>query len=191
MFGFFKGKQQPKPAPKPPEIPVVPPEQWPPEAEQDCVLRKGTGGRAVDYDLLSSGGTALEWVLRSDPGAVRVPEEKTEVYPEGKPFTAAGRQYLTTSELRAARKDEPSRTWYLDRYGRKVFYVIERYPCFDSYDLIHENRYHRWYFLCEDGALTRIYKADDKPKIYVTEDVAVVENLCWEEMEKYGYPERR
>ena len=55
---------------------------------------------------------------------------------------------------------------------------------------MYENRYHRWFFLCENGGFTRVYKTDGQPKVYVKEDVAVAENICWRKMQKCGYLER-
>ena len=43
---------------------------------------------------------------------------------------------------------------------------------------------------CENEGLTRVYKTDGQPKVYVTEDVAVTENICWRKMQKCGYLER-
>ena len=82
----------------------------------------------------------------------------------------------------------PRRGNGLQRWNRtascgKVFYVDDRSLCFDSWDAMYENR-------CENEGLTRVYKTDGQPKVYVTEDVAVTENICWRKMQKCGYLER-
>ena len=57
----------------------------------------------------------------------------------------------------------------------------------DSHDFMYEDRYHRWFFICENGNLTRVYTNDGDTRIHVTEDVGGIEDKCWREMEKAGY----
>ena len=64
---------------------------------------------------------------------------------------------------------------------------MERFPCFDSYDYAHENRYYWWLFIKEKGKLTRIYHADGTHKIQVTEDVRNLEDKCWQQMKKMDW----
>ena len=59
--------------------------------------------------------------------------------------------------------------------------------CFDSYDYANETRYYRWFFIKEKGKLTRIYYADERNRIQVTEDVRNLENKCLEKMRKEGW----
>lgn len=177
MFSFLKPEQPPLGG------------AWPPETEQEHILRQAEGSRMLDYGLMCTRGTAVEWTLRSDPSVVRRPKERTTVYRRGSVFWAAGQMYLNAEGLMYRPREKDGWTWFLDRYGRKVFYADERYPCFDSYDYANENRYHRWFFLCEGGKLTRVYTAEDE--IRVTEDAAYVEDSCWEKMQQHGYPERR
>ena len=66
-----------------------------------------------------------------------------------------------------------------DIYGRDVFYMSERFPCFDSFDHANETRYYRWFFLKEKGKLTRVYYADERNIIQITEDVRNLEKNAW------------
>jgi len=163
------------------------PEGWPPETPQPCVMRKGTEEKKLSYELMLTSATALQW--HGADGSVRLPKEKTAVYRMGLPFLAAGRLYTKLSQLTAVRRPGPPSPWYLDRYGRKVFHVWEGVPKFDSSDNC-DDRGFSWYFICENGVLTRI-QSSGRTKICVTEDVAFLENSCWREMERCGYPECR
>ena len=153
-----------------------------PEGKQTYVMKKGTGERKVDYDLLLTSATAVEW--HSD-NSVRIPQEKNTFFRRGLPFFAAGRPYTSLKQLTAKRKPATSSHWFLDCYGREVFHVWEGVPKFDCYDSS-DDRGFSWFFLCEKGVLTRIFSSGGE-KIYVTEDVAFLENSCWREMEQYGY----
>ena len=130
----------------------------------------------VDHELRWDGGRKIEWV--APDGTVRIPEETQRKLPYPAPFTAAGKPYPNWSALCA----EGEGYFRKDLYGREVFYISERFPCFDSYDYANENRYYRWFFLKENGKLTRVYYADGRNVIEVTEDVSGVENKCREIM---------
>ena len=64
--------------------------------------------------------------------------------------------------------------------------LTERFPCFDSADYLHEDRYFRWYFLCRRGKLTLVYHTDRTPLVAVTEDVRDLEDDCWKRMRELG-----
>lgn len=149
-------------------------------------VRKGAQTRRISYDQQSCRGTALEWVSGEQ---VRIPQEKTRIFRRGIPILAAGRPYAGTALLTFGKP--PADGWTTDCYGRQIYCYRERFPCFDSCDLIHENRYFRWFFIYQDGRLTRIYTEDEQKAVYVTEDVAFLENMFWEKLEESGYFDRK
>lgn len=93
-------------------------------------------------------------------------------------FTAAGKVYLSLAQLRAKKLDEQEGVLYRgykipayrDSYGRRVLYFRERFPCFDSYDSIHENRYYHWYAILHEGGVALVYTEDEKPGTQVQEN---------------------
>ena len=143
-------------------------------------LRNESAG--VDHQLRWDGGQKIEWV--SSNGSVREPEEETKTFAYPGPFTAAGKPYPNLKSLAVIKRND---LLYKDIYGRPVVCVSERFPCFDSYDYANENRYYRWFFIREKGKLTRVYYADERPKVEVTEDVASLENRCREALQKAGW----
>lgn len=159
---------------------------WTGEQPQEWIIKKG------DWDVPS--GFPLLWVNRVT-GETRRPEEKTRVVESEEPFLAAGRRYGRPQELMVRRKeDDPTECWVMDCHGRKVFYLSEPYPVFDSYDRIYEDRLFRWMYLCEDGVLTCVYLDQDSkrnPRIIITEDAASLGRSAWEAMEKVNYLECR
>jgi len=157
-----------------------------PQEKTEYVILKDTQSKLLKYDLLSSRATAIHWKeVGSD--TLRTPEERTTICHNGLPFSAAGRTYLSSKQLRV-QKEEGSRHRYRDCYGRNVFHYWERFPIFDPSDFC-DDRCYNWYFICENGILTRVYHSDEMPNIYVTEDVAFLEDNCWEAMEKEGFPD--
>lgn len=149
-------------------------------------IRKGTQTQRISYDLQSCKGTALEWVSGEQ---VRIPQERTQIIRRGMPILAAGRLYIGTALLTTGKP--PADGWTADFYGRPVYCYRELFPCFDSYDLIHESRYFRWFFIYQDGRMTRIHMEDEQTTIYVTEDVAYLENKFWEKLEESGCFEQK
>lgn len=92
------------------------------------------------------------------------------------PFIAAGKSYGSADQLQAAQCGE----WeYQDCYGRKVLYDRERFPCFDSHDLLYENRYFHTYLIQTGATWTFVKITDEDP------EVRVIENLSTEELGKY------
>ena len=61
-----------------------------------------------------------------------------------------------------------------------------RFPCFDSFDYLTENRFYRWFFIREGNSISRIYAIDTKPNIYVTDDVGYVEYNLLNELRNAG-----
>lgn len=147
-----------------------------------------------EHSLYSS--AQLTWVSRETdasgkPLRSRVPHEKRTKYPASGPFTAAGRTYASLEELHVEQEESYEKGIFCkDKFGRIVFYIAERFPCFDSYDYAYENRYFRWFFICENGKLTRIHYTDETKIIDVTEDVLGLENNCLKEMNRAGYWEK-
>ena len=137
----------------------------------------------VDHELRWDGGRQIYWI--ASDGSIRIPEETKKEFLYPGIFTAAGRVYPSWKAL-CVKQDE---TGYLckDIYGRDVFCMSERFPCFDSFDYANETRRYRWFFLKEKGKLTRIYYADERKRIQITEDVHDLENKCREQMQELGW----
>ena len=137
----------------------------------------------IDHQLRWDGGKKIQWV--APDGTVRIPEEVNHKFSYPGPFQAAGKTYLSVKSLCALKTRKEN--VYKDIYGREVFYIAERFPCFDSYDYANENRYYRWFFIKEKGRLTRVYYADERGEIEVTEDIASIENRCRQEIDAAGW----
>ena len=183
MADIFK-KLFSKTVPEEPEPPLRP---W----QGDMVPREAGPGQSIKHSgggVYFCGTVRLEWVSRETdtegrPLRVRTPKGFALTVPEVG-FTAAGKLYANRDML-TCRKVKGS-PWAKDVYGRDVLALKERFPCFDSSDLLHEKRYFRWYFLCENGKLTCVYHTDDTPVVTVTEDVLDVERDCWRQMQALG-----
>lgn len=119
-------------------------------------------------------------------GTVRVPEESEMKFACPGSFTAAGKAYSSWQELCAVREDEYGQICR-DIYGREVFAEWERFPCFDSYDYLYENRYYRWFYIREGDKLTCVYYKDEQKTIHVTEDVRRMRDRCWKAMQKANW----
>ena len=132
----------------------------------------------------------VEWVSREkgedgSPLEIREPQEKEAVYTRGSVFTAAGKRYCGLNGFLHGLK-EIDEDWAEDQYGRKVLCVKWRFPCFDSFDYLTENRFYRWFFIREGNSISRIYAIDTKPNIYVTDDVGYVEYNLLNELRNAG-----
>jgi hypothetical protein len=153
--------------------------------EKDKICVTDTRGGVQHHQLRSDGGRQIKWV--APDGTERIPEETKTDYPYPGIFKAAGKVY---PGLRTLCKDlDKSGICCTDLYGRQVLYISELFPCFDSYDYMNENRYYRWFFIKEDGKLTRVYYADTRGVVQVTEDVRTLETRCLEEMKKLNWLE--
>ncbi len=139
----------------------------------------------IKHDLCTRRGSEIGW--KDENGAVRVPQEKKLELPYLGIFKAAGKTYTGLNGLCCKKSD--TEDLYYDVHGREVLCVAELFPCFDSYDYMNENRHYRWFFIREEGKLTRIYHSDTMPKIEITEDVRHVENDCLERMREMGWLE--
>lgn len=136
----------------------------------------------IDHDLQMNSGHQIQW--NCPDSTVRIPEEQDSFFPYPGSFTAAGRTYPNWQALCVEQEAGPL---CRDIYGREVFCISRLFPCFDSYDYLHETRRYRWFFIREKGILTRVYYSDGRHKIQVTEDVRDLEDLCREQMEQYGW----
>lgn len=152
-------------------------------------LRQRGDGIKVSLAQDFRSSTRLLWVSAEQDGEgrplkTRAPQESTRVCPCPGPFEAAGRSYNSLDELTRKQLDD---NWSLDRYGRRVLCIVERFPCFDSYDAMHEHRFNRWFFLRVGDSLTRVFYKDEQNEVYITEDVENLENDCWREFCKHGF----
>lgn len=163
----------------------------PVKTEKEMYLRIAGPGQPVHQDLRISAGKRVEWVSEQtdeegNPVTVRVPQEHTTQYSKTKPFSMAGKIYPNLNSFLRKREND----WGEDLYGRQVLCLLERFPCFDSYDYMHEDRYYRWYFIREGNTLSCLYSSDGMETIRVTEDVANLEGKTWREMERCGFCQR-
>lgn len=126
---------------------------------------------------------AVQW--RLPDGSVRLPQPSEKTIFEGNSFSAAGKSYYAWQQLCSERtvKEEV----FLDIYGREVFAWKERFPCFDSYDYLHENRYFRWFYIREAGRLCCVYLADGRGTVEVTEDVRFIKDEAWKAMQEANW----
>ena len=120
----------------------------------------------------------LKWESQDGEARITQPQVTKGMLTDG--FTAGGKHYQNLRQL--CGKTPNAEGLYRDIYGRQILCVKERFPCFDSYDYLHENRYFRWFYLLEDGKLTVVYTADERDLVEVTEDVAWVRTEHWEAM---------
>lgn len=152
------------------------------------ILEAAGSGERAEYDHASYPTVAVQWVSRAAGRALkppRIPQQKTTVYLKATGFCAAGRRYLSLSQLEKQKGERG--VFCRDCFGREVFCVRERFPCFDAEDFLHEDRCFRWFFLHEEGRLWRVFYADGTGRIYVTQDVRYLEADCWEKMKREGY----
>lgn len=126
----------------------------------------------------------VKWLL--EDGSVRVPEETVRKVACPGDFTAAGKTYSSWEQLCHSREDEHGHLCR-DIYGREVFAEWERFPCFDSYDYLYENRYYRWFFIREGDRLTCVHYTDGQDTLSITEDVYKLTRRCWEAMTEYRW----
>ena len=99
----------------------------------------------------------------------------------------AGREYEKLNQLTAAVKEEPY--LYEDIYGREWAYVSERYPCFDSYDYLNEDRYYHWYVCREGDSMWVVYRDDGGHGVTVMQDPERIDYTCRKILETLGWIE--
>ena len=166
-----------------------------PENKKEAMMPRITGpGSAVSYDSWFGATRRIRWVSRRTDesglaAVIRDPSESTSRFSAADGFTAAGKRYGSTAELLSWFDPESGRG--KDIYGRRVLYVSERFPCFDSCDFENEDRFYRWFFLRQNDRLTRIHHTDTTGKIYVTEDLRSIERNMWSLMGFCGYFKER
>lgn len=148
-----------------------------------------------DADLPVEEGLIWNQYSDSSSGSIiqrRKPEGRFVEYRVDGDFKAAGKVYSTEEMLRTRGQEQ---VWdydasgyhdmvgkFTDAYGRKVYYISERFPCYDRYDRQYENRFYRYYYLCEDNKLTRIRFADGSNYVSVTEDTATIDYQHWRKL---------
>ena len=132
-------------------------------------------GPYVDIDYF------VQWAQPG--GTICEPQPWETVFPYPGPFIAGGKTYAKWQELTASKTDGQGH-FCRDVYGREVFAEWERFPCFDSFDYLHEHRYDRHFCLRAGNALTYVYYKDEQKEIHVTEDVRNLPRLCFEPMQK-------
>lgn len=123
----------------------------------------------------------IQW--QNPDGSIRTPEEVKRTFSYPGVFQAGGRPYLSIDQLCDKKLDEDGHICQ-DVYGREVFAVWERFPCFDSYDYLHENRYYRWFFIHSGDRLTCVYYEDEQETVEVTEDVEKLRERCWKAIQE-------
>ena len=151
-------------------------------------LRYVDRGKLVRTELISYSTVKVEWVSQETdgdgkPAVVREPKEVARECSKYAAFSLAGKKYLNLEGFLRKQDGE----WGEDIYGRQVLCTREKYPCFDSNDWLYENRYYRWYFIREGNTVSQLFTADDREKIYVTEDVRNVEEWSWSRMTATGF----
>lgn len=154
------------------------------------IMRKGDKQGVIRDNLSFRRSISVKWVNTADKGMdgtarERIPSETIRTYTDGEPFRAAGRNYVSLEQLTVV-KDERG-VWCRDVHGREVFCVAERFPCFDSYDFLYEERCYRWFYIREKGRLTCIYHADGEKTFTVTEDMEMLGDNSWNCMLREGY----
>lgn len=137
-------------------------------------------------------GRDIEWVTKEndengEPLMRRTPQPVRVEYKMDEGFVAAGRRYKTVMQLDFGKVQGESEYLHRDAYGRKMLHFKERYPCFDSFDYMTEDRYYHWCLFKVDDRLTSVYYGDDSNWGEVVEDVGSVREKWAEEMKKIGW----
>ena len=65
----------------------------------------------------------------------------------------------------------------------------ERFTMSDTstFDYLYENRFYRWFFILDEGKITRVFYTDGCNQIDVTEDVANIEYICWKDLNRLPF----
>ena len=150
-------------------------------------------GLQVLASVVDDGLTARKKAQKKEPASAEAPERtmnqavsapdhpasaKDSTEPKAKPvlFTAAGKPYHSAAQLEWKSTDH--RYICLDVYGRPVACFFERFPCFDSYDYLYEDRYYRWYLIPCGENWTVVSTEDDSEEICVRENLNAAEALA-------------
>ena len=126
----------------------------------------------------------VHWVNQETEEVSRIPEEY-EGESTNLPISAGGKTFRYLSQLICGGVEGPD--LFRDIYGRQVLCVRERFPTFDVYESMYEDRYVTWFFLRDNDRLTRIWVSDDTDLIGVTEDVCHIERKYWARMQEIGW----
>lgn len=154
----------------------------------DMLLTDAGAGERINTCLCSRPSRQLRWESREKDSSgkalrVRIPQESSASFSLPGFFDAADRRYDSLEALTAEKCFDGS---FFDCHGRRVICFTERFPCFDSYDRLYEDRHYRWWFILEPERLTRIYHEDDTKDVFVTEDVRMLEKNCSEWLQGLG-----
>ena len=167
-------------------------------SRDDMVLISPGPGKSLKTSLGRSASYKLLWVSRELDGEgrplrQREPSGQRFSFPVKRGFIAAGRRYGHIRQLRRKVVRDCGFKCDLcrDVYGREVLYIIERFPCFDSYDYLYDNRCERWFLICSGGALTRVKYTDGTDYVEVWEDPPELEFNLWEQMLSLGWHAQR
>lgn len=125
----------------------------------------------------------VDWIseetdMQGQPKICRIPEPKEYKFKLADGFRAAGMLYTSVSAMAVLPIDN-EKGLFKDMFGRNVLVVRERFPCFDSFDSLYENRYYRWLYIIFKGKLTCVYYAEGSDTVEVTEDVRVIPGRVW------------
>lgn len=123
---------------------------------------------------------------KGQPLFMRIPEERKTKYEQGKGFQVGEYHYSSVEQLTSRCIDEEKKI-YQENYGHTVIEIEERFPCFDSYDFMYENRYYHWIYFVADNKLNCVYYEDESKFIEVTEDVESLRKESWKEMKACGF----
>jgi len=143
-------------------------------------LRYVGPGEWKSYNYGSFASVEVEWF---EDSTTRTPKEKTNIYKLETGFEVNGKWYENVDDL----SNNSTEYFGKDIYDREVFTLAMRFPTFDYYDSLYERRYYRCFFFREENRLTRVYYEDEDNVVYVTTDVAYIEEWCWDSMLEQGY----
>lgn len=155
----------------------------------DYALKAVGEGEKVQYDSRIAATTRFIWVSREtasdgNPLRIRKPRSVSKTFRKSLPFKAADKTYTSLNRLLEQKSADGT---YRDCFGRVVLSVTERFPCFDSHDMLNEKRHYRWWIIVEEGYISVIYYTDEQNSIYVTDDAQDLESKCVDELKKHGY----
>lgn len=118
----------------------------------------------------------------------RYPKHRVHTYSMRKfGFFAAGKYYRSLKEVERTSFEKEGLEFFKDCYERTWLYVWKRFPCFDSYDAVNENRYYNYYILITRRKVYCIYKEDGNPEVIVVSDVYELLMDCCLKMERAGW----
>ena len=103
----------------------------------------------------------LRWINENTPEQYRTPCPTAKTYSSDGAFEAAGKEYQRLSQLVVVESPKGA-PWFQDIYGREGLHLTERFPCFDSYDYMYEDRYFHDLFICEKDRLTHLLVTDEE-----------------------------